>query len=75
MHGLINVSQKFDKTAIDDAEDLNLVLPVYNMVEYSSNYLKQQEVYGFIEKTKQLILRQILLIIIILNLSSISLKY
>ena len=47
---------KIDKTAKNDAEDLNLVLPVYNMIEYSSNHLKQQEFYGFIEKTKQLIL-------------------
>ena len=27
-----------DGTTIDDAEDLNLVLPMYNLTEYSSNY-------------------------------------
>ena len=30
--------KKADGTAIDDAEDLDLVMPVYNLIEYSSNY-------------------------------------
>ena len=41
MHHLLNVSQRttaIDGTAIDDAEDLDLVMPVYNLIEYSSNY-------------------------------------
>ena len=29
---------KIDETAIDDAEDLYLVIPMYNLIEYSSNY-------------------------------------
>ena len=29
---------KFDVTTIDDAEDLDLVMPMYNLIEYSSNY-------------------------------------
>ena len=29
---------KIDGTAIDDAEDLDLVMPMYNLIEYSSNY-------------------------------------
>ena len=29
---------KIDGTTIDDAEDLNLVMPVHNLIEYSSNY-------------------------------------
>ena len=37
--------------------------------------LKQQVVYGFIQKMKQLILMQILLMMIILNLSNIRLNY
>ena len=60
---------------MDNAEDLDLVMLMYNLIEYSSNILKQQEVYGFIQKMKQLILMQILLMIIILNLSSIRLNY
>ena len=29
---------KIDETLIDDAEDLDLVMPMYNLIEYSSNY-------------------------------------
>ena len=29
---------KIDETTIDDAEDLDLVMPMYNLIEYSSNY-------------------------------------
>ena len=31
---------KIDGTTIDDAEDLDLVMPIYNIIEYSSNYSK-----------------------------------
>ena len=33
---------KIDETTIDDAEDLDLVIPMYNLIEYSSK--KQQEI-------------------------------
>ena len=52
MHHLLNVSQT-DETTIDDAENLDLVMPVYNLIEnanYSQIILKQQEVYGFCSK-------------------------
>ena len=29
---------KIDGTTIDGAEDLDLVMPIYNLIEYSSNY-------------------------------------
>ena len=29
---------------IDNAEDLDVVMPMYNLLEYSKNYKKQQEV-------------------------------
>ena len=29
---------KFDGTKLDDAEDLDLVMPIYNLIKYSSNY-------------------------------------
>ena len=35
---------KIDGTAIDDAEDLDLVMPMYNLLEYSSNYSYRQVV-------------------------------
>ena len=58
---------KIDGTTIDDAKDLDLVMPMYNQI-----ILKQQEVYGFILKMKQLILMEILLTIIILDFLSLA---
>ena len=69
MHHLLT---RIDQTTIDDAEDLHIVMPMYNLREYSSD----SEVYGFIQKIKHLILMLILVIIIIvLNLLNISLNY
>ena len=31
---------KIDETTIDDAENLELVMPTYNLIEYSSNYFE-----------------------------------
>ena len=49
---------KIDETTIDGAENLNLVMLMCILIEYSSNYSETtgQEVYGFILKMKQLIL-------------------
>ena len=44
MQKLLNVTKKvtkvtkIDETTIDDAEDVDLVVPMYNPIEYSSNY-------------------------------------
>ena len=67
----INSITKIDGTTINDAENLDLVMPMYNLIEYSPNYSKKQEVYGFILKIKRLVLMLILLIII-LNLLNIK---
>ena len=32
---------KIDEATIDDAEDLDLVMPMYNLIKYSSNYSKK----------------------------------
>ena len=37
MHHSLSVSQ-IDGTTADDAEDLDLVIPMYHLLEYSSNY-------------------------------------
>ena len=37
MHHLLNLLQKLTKQTIDDADNLDLVMPVYNLTEYSSN--------------------------------------
>ena len=53
MHHSLNVLQKL--LMIDDAEDLDLVVPMYNLLEYNSNR-SDTTVYGFIWKMKHLIL-------------------
>ena len=37
-----------DGTTIDHAENLDLVMPMNNLIEYSSNYSKKTGSYGFI---------------------------
>ena len=34
------MTAKIDAATIDDAEDLDLFMPMYNLIEYSSNYAK-----------------------------------
>ena len=36
----INCITKINGTKIDNAEDLNVVMPMYNLLEYSKNYRK-----------------------------------
>ena len=44
----INCVSKINGVKIDNAEDLDVVMPMYNLLEYSKNYKKQQVVYGII---------------------------
>ena len=39
----INALQKIDETTIDNAENLDLVMPMYNLIEYSSNHSEVPE--------------------------------
>ena len=60
------------------AEDLDLVIPMYNLIEYSSNYSETTGnlwFYSRYEPTNFLILIIILQTLVILNLSSIRLNY
>ena len=68
---------KIDGTTIDNAEDLDLVMTMYNLIYLNTVQiiLRQQEIYGFIQKMKQLISMQILLMIIILNLLNIWINH
>ena len=36
----ISCITKINNTLIDNAEDLDIVMPVYNLIEYSKNYLR-----------------------------------
>ena len=41
---------KTGETTMDDAENLDLVMPTYNLIEYSSNYSKTTESLLFYSK-------------------------
>ena len=59
---------KIDGTTIDEAEDLNLVTPTYNLLEYSSNYSDMTDRLWCYSKDEATNLILKLRIIIILNL-------
>ena len=59
----INCISKINGLKIDNAEDLDVVMPMYNLLEYSKNYKKQQVVYGIIIE-----MNQVILFLLILNL-------
>ena len=62
----INCISKINDVKIDNAEDLDVLMPMYNLLEYSKNYKKQQAVYGIIIEMNRVIL--FLLILNLLNL-------
>ena len=66
---------KTNGTSINNAENLDLVMQTYNLIKYSSNYSEITGIYGFILKTKQLVLMHILQTLMILNLANIRLNY
>ena len=41
---------KIDETTIDDAEDLDLLLPMYNLLEYTSNHSETKGILWFCSK-------------------------
>ena len=59
---------KTDGPTTDDAEELDLVMPMYNLTGYSSNYSETAGSSWFYSKDEATNLMQILLAIIILNL-------
>ena len=65
----INWISKINGVKIDNAEDLDVVMPMYNLLEYSKNYKKRQVVYGIIIEMNQLIF--FLLILNLLNIKTI----
>ena len=51
-----NCISKIYNVLIDNAEDLDVVMPVHNLLEYSYNYRKKQAVFGIITEMRLLIL-------------------
>ena len=45
---VISCISKINNTLIDNTEDLDIVTPMYNLIEYSKNYKNTQVVYGII---------------------------
>ena len=44
--------KEIDGTTVDDAEDLDLVMAMYNLIEYSSNYFETRGSLWFYSKDK-----------------------
>ena len=49
----INCITKIDGTTIDDAEDLDLVMSMKNLIEYSSNFSETTESLWFYSKNEE----------------------
>ena len=43
---LTNCMIRINNTQVDDAHDIDLVMPMYNSIEYSNSYSKHLEFYG-----------------------------
>ena len=56
----INCKSKINVVQIDNAEDLDVAMPMYNLLEYNKNYKKQQAVCKIITEMKQVILFHII---------------
>ena len=46
---------RINNTDIDAAQGIDIVMPMYNLIEYSDSYQKHQEVYGNTTKMNQMI--------------------
>ena len=44
---IINCISKVNGIKIDNAEDLDVVMPIYNLLEYSKNYRKTGSLWNF----------------------------
>ena len=53
----INCITKINGIKIDTAEDLDVVMPMYNLLEYSKNYKKQQEICGITIEMSQIVVQ------------------
>ena len=65
----INCISKINGMNIDNVEDFNVIMPMYDLLEYKKNYNKQQVVYRIIIEMNQVIL--FLLILYLLNIKQV----
>ena len=45
-----NCISEINKTQIGNSEDIDIVMPIYNLIEYSNNYSKTSGAFGNIVK-------------------------
>ena len=57
----INCISKTNGVKTDNAEDLDFVVSMHNLLEYSKNYKKQQVVYGVIIEMNQIVVQIIMI--------------
>ena len=66
---------KIDGIKIEDAEDVDLVMPMYNLIEYSLNYFETAGSLWLYSKDEATNFNTDMLMIIILNLLNVRLNY
>ena len=66
---------KIDGIKLEDAEDLDLVMPMYNLIEYSLNYFETAGSLWLYSKDEATNFNTDMLMIIILNLLNVRLNY
>ena len=57
----INCISKINGIKLDNAEDLDVVMSMHNLLEYSKNYKKQQEVCGIVIEMSQVVIQIIII--------------
>ena len=50
-----NFISEINNTQVDNAKDIDIVMPMYNLIECSNNYAKTSRVYGSIIEMNQII--------------------
>ena len=51
----MNRKSETNNSEIDETKNIDTVMPIYNLIEYSDSYSKHLEVYGNITKMSQMI--------------------
>ena len=51
-----NCISEINNTQVDNAKDIDIVMPMYNSIEYSDNYLKHLDVCANITEMNQMII-------------------
>ena len=57
----INCISKINGIKLDNAEDLDVVMSMHNLLEYNKNYKKQQEVCGIVIEMSQVVIQIIII--------------